>query len=87
LYSKSIVFSSGFAKKKCDGLTMLHKMSLPVEPVNPSPSQFKSGTHEHLREVCLAHLNLIHKMSETIIAKDRQIKILKENNQQVSQES
>ena len=41
------------------------------------------NTHEHYREVCLAHLNLIHKMSETILAKDRQIKILKESNQQV----
>jgi hypothetical protein len=47
-------------------------------------SQAPMDSEDHLREVCLAHLNLIHKMSETILAKDRQIKILKENNQQVS---
>lgn len=47
-------------------------------------SQSKSGSSaEHLRDVCLEHLTLIHKMSETIQAKDRQIKILRESNNQV----
>jgi len=57
-------------------------MSVLVDPV----SQFKMGstTNEHLRDVCLEHLTLIHKMSETILAKDRQIKVLKERNHQVN---
>ena len=56
-------------------------MSVLVDPV----SLFKIGstTNEHLRDVCLEHLTLIHKMSETILAKDRQIKVLKESNHQV----
>jgi hypothetical protein len=41
------------------------------------------GNPQELREVCLAHLKLIHKMSEAILAKDRQIKHLKETNRQV----
>jgi hypothetical protein len=60
-------------------------MSVLVDPV----SQFKIGstTNEYLRDVCLEHLTLIHKMSETILAKDRQIKVLKESNHQVNSNS
>ena len=58
------------------------KMST-VSPTLNNVGQIEAGSHEHLREVCLAHLNLIHKMSEAILAKDRQIKVLKENNSQV----
>jgi len=58
------------------------KMSAAVATLN-NVGQIEAGSHEHLREVCMAHLNLIHKMSEAILAKDRQIKSLKESNFQV----
>jgi len=58
-------------------------MSAAVATLN-NVGQIEAGSHEHLREVCMAHLNLIHKMSEAILAKDRQIKSLKESNFQVS---
>jgi hypothetical protein len=69
-------------------LSQVCRMSVTALAVpQPRSSPVKTGSNpssdSSLREVCLTHLNLIHKMSETILEKDRQIKVLKENNSQV----
>jgi hypothetical protein len=42
-----------------------------------------SNDTESLQDVCLEHLKLINKMSEVIVAKNREIRMLKSDNQKV----
>lgn len=47
-----------------------------IPDLNPEP-------HRHLKDVCSAQLDLILKMSETILAKDRQLRLLRQDNQEL----